>query len=278
MKLRLRIALLVVALCLLTQAADPESDGVEKRQIKRWMSLYTEMAAAYELTVTGEDRAELHFHRTPLLKYTNPVRQRQQHGALFLWTRSGRPEVVGTLWSKLLPDSSRRRIATEFHSLSNNRVVASHHGKDIWNPREPGVHFELVPDAAPPADTSKRRLIQLRMLAREFVAEIVDDQKRQLRLMSRPLYRYDSNDLDVLDGGLFTFVMATDPELILIFEARMTDDGHRWHFAAARFTNAALQLRHNDTKVWSCPTVDPSDRTGSYYYNPRVTVRGSLIE
>ncbi len=278
MKSRSRIVLLVVAFCQSVQAADPEPNEVEKRQIERWANLYAEIAGEHKLTVESEGRQELHFHAAPLLKYTNPVRQRQQHGALFLWTRAGRPQVVGTLWSKQLPDASRRRIATEFHSLSTDPVASSHHGKGVWHTRAAGLKFMMVPDAVPVAESPERRLLQLRRLAREFVGESIDEQKRQLRLLARPLYRYGGDDLDVLDGGLFTLVMATDPELILLIEARKADDGYRWHFAAARFTNAALRLRHHDKTVWSCPAVDPTDQNGTYYYNPQVMVRAAIIE
>jgi hypothetical protein len=243
------------------------------------MSAYNEIASEFKLTVTGDDKTELSFHTEPLSKYTNSVRERQQHGAVFLWTREGRPAVVGTLRSKLLPDKSLRRIAVEFHSLSTESIVARHDDKDMWHPRLPGIGFRLIPDAAPPADSSEKRLLQLRTLARQFTAEIVDNQERQLRLLPRPLYRYSGNDAGVVDGSLFAFVMAGDPELFLLIEAHRTKEGdRRWQFAAARFTNAALELRHEDTLVWNRPTVTPTDRNGSYFYNPQMTVRKSVIE
>ncbi|MBC8354339.1 MAG: hypothetical protein H8E66_20280 [Planctomycetes bacterium] len=62
--------------------------------------------------------------------------------------------------------------------------------------------------------------------------------------------------------------MATDLELILLIQAQPTGSGHRWHFAATRFTNAALELRHTGTRVWNCPAVDPTDKTGPYFYDP----------
>lgn len=272
------IALLIVAQCFSARAADPEAGEEEKQQIERWMILYAEIAAEYKVTAIDPDQAELQLHPSPLLKYTNPVRERQQHGALFVWTRKGRPEVAGTLWSKVLPDPSRRRIATEFHSLSTEPIVASYRGEDTWHPRKAGVEFGLIPKAGLPANSAERRLTQMRALARKFVAEADDDQSRQLRLLPSPLFRYGGSDMEVLDGGLFTFVMGTDPELILSIEALPTSDGHRWHFAAARFTNAALELRHGSTTVWSCPTVNPTDRGGSYFYNPQVAVRNSRIE
>lgn len=280
MRLNSWITLLALVTCHgLTLAADSAQGDEARIQTERWMNLYGKLAADHTISVVGDNKAVPRLHAAPLLKYTNPVRQRHQHGAVFVWILNGRPAVVGTLWSKQLPDPSRRRIATEFHSLSTRRVVANVRGKDVWTPQVPGLQFKLVPNAAPPDDAAKRRQAQMRTLAREFVVQAVDDQTRQLRLMPRPLHRYGGSDDALLDGALFTFVLATDPELMLLIEARAaTEGGHRWHFAAARFTNTALELRYQDRHVWDCPAVDPTDRNGAYFYNPQVMIRDSIIK
>ena len=66
----------------------------------------------------------------------------------------------------------------------------------------------------------------MRSLAREFNGRSLSDQGQawELRLLPQPLYRYESTDPDVLDGALFTLVSSagTDPEIILLLEARKT--------------------------------------------------------
>lgn len=52
-------------------------------------------------------------------------------------------------------------------------------------------------------------------------------------------------------GGLFTFVTSagTDPEIILLLEARKTADGPQRMFTAARFSDLNLYLRYKDQEV-----------------------------
>ena len=271
-------AMLVIGSCAVLQASD-SSVTDEQRQIDRWMDLYGQLATEYELTRTSvEGDVELMARPTPLSKYTNPVRLRQQHGAVFLWTHNGRPAAIGTFWSKLLPDPKQRRIATEFHSLSTDPIITRRDGEIVWSPGQPGVQFREIADANPAAESNKHRLIQLRQVAGQFSAEIVDDQTSHLRLLPQPLYQHSEDDPEVLVGGLFSFVMASDPELFLLIESRRDKSGDsQWRFAVARFTNAAVRLRRRGEIVWSCEPVTPTDRDGIYYYNPQVTVRDSVI-
>jgi hypothetical protein len=45
------------------------------------------------------------------------------------------------------------------------------------------------------------------------------------RRSDQPLYRYESTDPEVIDGALFGFVHVTDPEIILVIEARKGSAG-----------------------------------------------------
>jgi hypothetical protein len=60
----------------------------------------------------------------------------------------------------------------------------------------------------------------MRGLTRDFSASTEDDEKRSwaLRLLPRPLYRYESIDPNILDGALCSFVTSagTDPDALLI--------------------------------------------------------------
>ena len=95
----------------------------------------------------------------------------------------------------------------------------------------------------------------MRALAREFSGRSLSDQGQtwELRLLPQPLYRFQSTDPDVLDGALFTLVSSagTDPEIILLLEARKSQSGNQWVFGAARFSDMSLWLKHKDKEVWS---------------------------
>ena len=77
-----------------------------------------------------------------------------------------------------------------------------------------------------------------------------------LRLLPRPLYRYDlkdSNDTNPIlrDGGMFAFVMGTDPEVILLLEAVEREGQAVWQYAFARATTYAVEASLGEAVVWS---------------------------
>jgi hypothetical protein len=45
---------------------------------------------------------------------------------------------------------------------------------------------------------------------------------------------------------------------LLLVEARSTADGNVWHYAAAPFTDFAIQLKYKDQPVWSEPLARES--------------------
>ena len=46
-----------------------------------------------------------------------------------------------------------------------------------------------------------------------------------MRLLAQPIYRYENTKGDLIDGGLFVFVLGTDPEAFLLIEARRPQSG-----------------------------------------------------
>ena len=80
--------------------------------------------------------------------------------------------------------------------------------------------------------------------------------------MSRPLYRYEKSDGDVVDGAVFCFAMGTDPEVILLIEAVVTAGETQWEYAFARRTSGELQGQLDGDTVWTAErfpdTSDPA--------------------
>jgi hypothetical protein len=77
-------------------------------------------------------------------------------------------------------------------------------------------------------------------------------QTHLLRLTPAPLYRFASTNPEVLDGAIFSYLWdtGTDPEFLLVLEARKTSDGFRWYFAPARFTYREVWLTYENREVW----------------------------
>ena len=102
----------------------------------------------------------------------------------------------------------------------------------------------------------------MRALAREFKASVdLEKGGTQLRLLSQPLFRYESET----DGALFAFVLTTDPEALLIIDDRPGEGGHAWHYAFARMSNHSLVAKHRDRVVWEAPAdMDDNNPTKPY--------------
>ena len=78
-----------------------------------------------------------------------------------------------------------------------------------------------------PADSAAARLRQMRALAQEFTGRQTNREgvDRDMRLLAQPIYRYENTKGDLIDGGLFVFVLGTDPEVFLLIEARRPPSG-----------------------------------------------------
>src|SRR5204863_4925247 len=165
--------------------------------------------------------------------WSNPIREGETNGSVFVWTCEGRAAAVGTVFSYLArQDPQKRYIAHSFHSLSLEPLSAERDEKHSWSIDVPGIRLETISPAPVPASTAALRLTQMRDLVREFSATTtLDGVDQELRLVSQPLYRYESSSPDVVDGALFTFVTGTDPELMLVIEARRVSGGPVWQFA-----------------------------------------------
>lgn len=220
--------------------------------IERWMRLYHDSATSVEMHVTDRPNARLRLETKPLLKYTNPVRRVQQHGAVYLWTLDNRPAVVSAFWSAQ-PADDWRRLNFEWHSLRTEPLDATVDGDNVWKTREPGVEWKPVPKVPEPGRTRRQRLVQMRRIAALFEVEIHTEEKG-LRLLRQPVFRYaEETGEGVLDGAIFAYVIGTDPEMFLILEARPDEDGRRnWYAGCVPFTNAALTASHAGNEFWTC--------------------------
>ena len=75
--------------------------------------------------------------------------------------------------------------------------------------------------------------------------------------MPQPVFRYNGKSGDVIDGAIFAFSRATDPDVLLLFEARQEEKVARWEYAVARMHVGALSLRYRNDEVWSAPQLEP---------------------
>ena len=147
----------------------------------------------------------------------------------------------------------------EFHSFAAGPLRSTFDGTLAWTPKGAGVEWRPFNDSPPPGTTHTARLLQMRQLARPFRAELVSpkEDRTELRLISRPLIEYSSPKNGVIDGAIFSFAVATDPEVLLLIEAfeetlnGTKRTGFRHAFALFHYWNVAVY--DGDKKVWDAP-------------------------
>lgn len=202
------------------------------------------------------DRVRLEFHEKSLLNWTNPTRQ-QERGATFVWLHKQRPYAIGSFFTYVY--NEKTHVKHEFHTLAPGPLRALFDGALAWTPRGEGVVWKDVPDAPVPGSAHVGRLLQMRQLARSFRVELTSpkNDRSELRLAPRPLFEYASPENGVLDGMILSYVVATDPEALLVLEAFEEDRGGQratgFRYAFARFHYWELTAYRGEEKVWQVP-------------------------
>jgi hypothetical protein len=255
--------------------APADSEEAREDQSKRLLSLYLADARGLAIYRDARHREPLELKEKPVYIWQNRVRSEGQFGSVFVWTHRGRPEVLGTIFSNPNPQGSGRAVLHELHSLADQVLFPVRDGANSWSPQA-GVARRAIPGAPPPAETPKARLVQLRALARDFSAHSIspyDEGRWELRLLPQPLYRYESTDPAVVDGAVFAYVTSagTDPEVLLVVEARLAGEKPEWQYAVARFSDFNLFVEYKGQQVWQALRDDENpwgfnkDRTYRLY-------------
>lgn len=231
--------------------SDDQDDQLEKNRAKLALELCRKGAKEYRLFFADADRTELELKPDPVLRWSNPS-VGSIHGGVFIWTHQGRPAAVASIFKWFTP---RDEMRFEVQSLSTQPLVGRLGSEDAWKSSRAGIEFKPVPGAPAPAATTAARLIQMRTISSEFSTEQTDrddESKRQMRLLTQPVFRYESKPQKVTDGAMFAFVHGTDPEVLLLLEAQETDRGGlEWRFALARMNSTAFSVKFKDTEVWA---------------------------
>lgn len=112
----------------------------------------------------------------------------------------------------------------------------------------------------------------MRQLADRFDAHQFWEQRFELRLLPKPIYRYEAPDAGVMDGAVYALVHGTNPEVLLLVEAHAADDGAAvWKVGFGSLAGARCVVRLDGKEFWTCPkhTGDPADpRQGFTGYVP----------
>lgn len=181
--------------------------------------------------------------------------EKQMRGEVFVWTDDGRPAAVINVFQ--MDEGNGPQEFHEFCSLASSGLTTTNAANRNWSPASPQVTMTTVPDAPLPAKNARQRFTQVRELAARFTCQKTNRKGdvQTLRLLSQPLTRYESQTHGVVDGAMFTFVEATDPEAFLLLEARPADGRLQWHFGFARMASVQMQASRDNKNVWEVETL-----------------------
>ncbi|HEV3343226.1 MAG TPA: hypothetical protein VG125_22835 [Pirellulales bacterium] len=262
------VVVLLASWCAGQEPDSSERDSrAEKEAATKFRAFAKEVAAAYDLRA-GEGRTrKLTQVAEPVLRWSNPLGGQRARGEIFLWTDSGQPAAVVSI-NEFTDDAGATKGEQEWCSLAAGPLVAD--GPHRWSPAAGVLTPMPLRDVDAPADSAARRLRQMHDLARRFAGEKTTRAgvTRTLRLLPKPIYRYESNDAGILDGALFALAEATDPEALLVLEARRADKTPVWHYALARMNSVRLTASYNGKPVWEAPALEAGevfDRTDKAY-------------
>jgi len=253
-------AMVLAGVCCAGRAAAQQSgaaasaDDELAKQRAAWRELLDRQPAQYKIRRSDEDRSPLVLYARPVLRWANYTRLTidVREAATYIWTYRGRPEAVGCVF----PVSPKPlKVRLDLQSLSPLGFVATRQGRQVWAPTRPGVERKLLPDAPVPAESPAARLRQMKSLAGRFSSTLLqwrDDggDREKLRMLPQPVYRYESEDPDLVDGAMFFFVQGTDPETLLLLEAVRGESGLQWQFAMARRSSGSLLGQYDGRTVW----------------------------
>ena len=198
------------------------------------------------------------FKRSPrsLLRWSNAVRNRT-FGDTYIWTHKGCAKAIVSLF--VIVD--RRIVSAECQSLSSRPLEMKRDGEAVWTPKVAGVEWKKLAGVPAPTEKPFQRLVQLNAIARQFKADFAPhtapEEFTQLRLLPKPLYRYESEDPEVIDGAVYGFVDSTDPEVLLLIEAREQDGKRSWVYSPARSRHDHLRVYQKNKIDWEVPQLAP---------------------
>jgi hypothetical protein len=206
-------------------------------------------AAQYAISFADTPEQPFTLHDSAVMRFSNPI-SGTADGALYVWTHHGRPQALLKFFT-----FNNKTYSHALLSLSENKIVAIRNFRMVWNPDEPGIKFAEIPDAPKPEETPAGRLRQMKVLSAKFSATYtaahLQAQPFDLRLLTQPLLRYETDVDSRADGALFGYVQSTTPVGLLLLESRPTPMGPRWHYAFTSLVTGPVAARYKDEEIFA---------------------------
>ena len=243
-------------------ADDDEPD----QTLQQWRKLYRQVMGEWSVKRAGEEPVRLTLKDEPVMYWSS---LNDFNGSVFVFTHAGKPELIGTVFS--FSHSSpppARRVMCEFQSLSEHEL-------QLLGPDRPrrvlrsGYQAARLDETVPVPTNRQLLRAQAKQLAGRYSSHMTFEEKRwELRLLPNPIFQYEPDAKSETSDAcliqcLFAFVgLLTDPEVLLLVEARRTKQGAEWVYQPLRFSNRPLFVEFDGTPVWESagPGSDESSR------------------
>lgn len=182
----------------------------------------------------------------PLFRYDDLARG-YVDGAVWRLGAAGRPKAIVT--TELHPRyDGQPRIVCDYLSLTDVPFVASVAKNATWTPSASAVEMKPLPGGPKLAETKPQRLFQLKKISERFQAhQKVEGEELELRLLPRPIDRYQPSEHLDSDAAICVFVSGRNPGILLMIEVKHDE----WQFGVGRLSGpSALTLRLDGEIIW----------------------------
>jgi hypothetical protein len=262
-----RTAAVILTFLLLGFAARADEPTPRDAADKERLEHMKRQAAEYEVTLDTSPPSRLVLHPEPLVRFNNLVGD-VSDGIVVLWKEGKRPAVFAQIFQL-----KNGQWVHECQSMASAGLSMRLGKMTKWNPEQAAAKFSRLPDAPRAAEGAVQRLVQMKAQAARFSAvdefkSLADPQmsRFQLRLLTKPVYRYQDAEAGVNDGAVFAFVHGTDPELFLILEHRGDGDKAAWYYSLVPMTCWGVKAQLAGSEVWSVPERLGKSTPGDPYH------------
>ena len=224
-------------------AADAAETEQRKQTRQRMLDRWGKLRALVRI---GGKEKEIERVAEAVFSYAEPTRETGGIGTLWVFGTKGRPAAL-LAQSKA---DGRSVWGYELAALAEGVSVEMHDGWK-WTPKS-ALKMTPFEKSLPPADSDVRRLSQLKSLVEPFsISEEYGGQSFELRLLPRPIHRYQDEKDGLIDGALFIFAHGTNPEIVAVIECRKETSGPVWSYGFLPLAGAGVTARLDGKTVWS---------------------------
>jgi hypothetical protein len=197
----------------------------------------------------ADEESEAELIAMPLLCYVDQPRLKFD-ATLWGWIADGRLLAI----CKIEYVDRDAFWSTCFVSLAQRQIDADWARGRRWSARKPGIELKSLVKAPPAVGDRNSRLREMKRIAARFTGTIIKggDNREEMRILPRPVFRYDMPTGNVLDGAVFALTSnGTNPGAILVLELHGDKGGiQEWKFGVTGMTSGELSVRLDDQEVW----------------------------